>query len=236
MEIFVCLLEGNNDDDDNIPTETQNTTALPSQLTLQSEGETHYSSSQSVAASGNDVSDIFATVPSQQILSLAEVRMSEFIEESAPVQNAVLLAENPLETEDGTSTIQSEQQQETIAQPRASSQLEPQQNSTPISSSSNRLNENADLQSQNEFETPSSGSTSTPNIDVKSELSYHLGDDNDVICLGDIPMEIIDLASDDDPSTQELFLQCNDSELCENLITVQTQPSQVVSKENTYQK
>lgn len=117
---------------------------------------------------------------------------------------------------------------ETISQPRISSQFEPQQNSTPTGKpSSNRLNKTADSQSQKELQTPSSGSTSTS--DVKFELSYHLDDDSDVICLGDKPMEIIDLATDD-PSTQELFVQCNDRTLCESLITVQTQSSQVVSK------
>lgn len=87
-------------DDDDRPTETQNTTALASQITQKSEGETHYSSSPSVVTSGKEVSDIFAIVPSQQILSMAEVRMSEFIEGSAPGQNAALLAGNPLETEE----------------------------------------------------------------------------------------------------------------------------------------
>lgn len=112
---------------------------------------------------------------------------------------------------------------------RTSSQFEPQQNSTPIATSSNRLNEKADPPSQNEFQGPS---TSTPT--VKLELDYHLGDDSDVICLGDKPNEYVDLAADNDPSTQELFLECDDTTHRENLITVQTQPSQVVSREITY--
>lgn len=86
--------------DDSRPTDTQDATMLPSQITPQS-GETHYSSSGTFGAtSGKDVSaDLFPTQPSQQILSLAEVRMSELIVGSAPVQNAFLLAKNPLDTE-----------------------------------------------------------------------------------------------------------------------------------------
>lgn len=72
---------------------------LPSQITPQS-GETHYSSPQSGATPSVEASlDQLGTVPSQQILSLAEVRMSEFIEGSESVQNANLLVENPLETD-----------------------------------------------------------------------------------------------------------------------------------------
>lgn len=68
------------------------------QITPQSEVGTHYSSSQNVAKSGKEVSDISATAQSQQIISLAEVRMSELIEGIASGPNVILLAENPLET------------------------------------------------------------------------------------------------------------------------------------------
>lgn len=63
------------------------------------------------------------------------------------------------------------------------------------------------------------------NAIVKTEPDYHLGDDSDVICLGEKSIDCIDLVTND-PSTQELFLQCDDSSVGENLITVQTQPSQ----------
>lgn len=82
-----------NDVNDERPTQSSNNTEIPSQIAPQS-GETHYSSSQS----GKEVSDIFATATSQQIVSLAEVRMSEFIEGQAQ-QNAEVLDVNPLETE-----------------------------------------------------------------------------------------------------------------------------------------
>lgn len=83
------------------PTNTQDSTVMVSQtqITPQS-GETHYSSPQSGNVSDKEVStDLFATVPSQQILSLAEVRMSELIEGTASIQNAFLCAENPLDTQ-----------------------------------------------------------------------------------------------------------------------------------------
>lgn len=70
------------------------------------------------------------------------------------------------------------------------------------------------------------------NVEVKTELDYHLGDDSDVICLGDKEVDCIDLVTDD-PSTQELFLRCDDSSTRENLITVQTQPSPATSKVKT---
>lgn len=107
--------------------------------------------------------------------------------------------------------------------PRASGQFEPQQNSTPISSALDKSNEIV----------PNTPSTSTPtgiaNVKIKTELDYHLGDDSDVICLGEKSMDCVDLVTDD-PSTQELFLRCDDNSIRENLITVQTQPSPSVSK------
>lgn len=111
--------------------------------------------------------------------------MSEFIEGSAPVQNAVLMAKNLHETEIDIQNIQN-----------ASNEIEPQQNSTPISSSS--------------------GSTATANVkdEVRCDLDEHLSNDSYVICLGDEPMVIVDLTSEDP-------------------VTVQTPPSQVVSAKNT---
>lgn len=53
--------------------------------------DTHYGSTQ-IGTTGNEVPDISTMVPSQQIISMAEVLMSELIEGSAPVRN-------PLETE-----------------------------------------------------------------------------------------------------------------------------------------
>lgn len=79
------------------------------------------------------------------------------------------------------------------------------------------------------FKTPS---TSMVNVKVEQnpELEYHLGDDSDVICLGDKSMDFVDLVAENSPSTQELFLHCDDNTLRENLITVHTQPSPAVSK------
>lgn len=56
--------------------------------------ETQYDSSQSVTASGQETAA--EPVISQQILSLAEVRMSELIAID-PSQNVILNLENPLE-------------------------------------------------------------------------------------------------------------------------------------------
>lgn len=117
------------------------------------------------------------------------------------------------------------------SQAQVSNQFEPKHHSTPIESSSNRSNDRADSQSQRELATPQSGSASP--TDIKFEIDHHLDDDSDVICLGEDSIEVIDLASDYDPSTQELFVQCNDITHTENLIPVQTQSSQVVSKEYT---
>lgn len=70
--------------------------------------------------------------------------------------------------------------------------------------------------------------TSFPHTVKMEQLSYRLGEDSDVICMGDKVEEIIEI--EDDPATQDLFLQCNESSSNdslprENLITVHTQPS-----------
>lgn len=92
----MLTVDGN---DESGPAGTQDSTATVSQIAPQS-GETHYSSPRSGNVSNNEVSsDLFATVPSQQILSLTEVRMSELIEGPASIQSAFLLAENPLATQ-----------------------------------------------------------------------------------------------------------------------------------------
>lgn len=116
-----------------------------------------------------------------------------------------------------------------VTTPQVNRQFESQENSTPISSTPNKSVGIADLQSQNVFKTPS---TSMVNVKVEQapELEYHLGDDSDVICLGDKSMDFVDLVTENSPTTQELFLHCDDSTLRENLITVHTQPSPAVSK------
>lgn len=124
---------------------------------------------------------------------------------------------------------------ETIMSTQVNNQFEHQQNSTPISSP------NTALQSQNKSEIPSDSGMITSNIktEVRVELTYHLGDDSDIICLGDKSQEIFEVSSDD-LSTEELFLQCDNihvsagdsSPFRENLITVQTQPTPPVSIKN----
>lgn len=116
-----------------------------------------------------------------------------------------------------------------ITESPASNQFVPEQNSTAISTSTNQENISGDLQTQNESQVLCATSTM---LNVKREpgLSYYLGEDSDVICLGEKSNDVITI--EDDPATQELFLQCNDLGTStlddifpENLITVQTQPT-----------
>lgn len=102
---------------------------------------------------------------------------------------------------------------------------------------------------QNESETPSSEAAARNteadiNREIKQEPDYHLGDDSDVICLGE-KSNIVDLSSETTIPTQELFLQLNgegednstqNTTLRENLITVQTQPSSGVSMNSVFNK
>lgn len=84
------------------------------------------------------------------------------------------------------------------------------------------MNETADAPSQKEFVTSSSGSTLV--LNVKTEPDYHLGDDDDVICLGDMAVDIIDVSSEDSDDGE-------DSSLHENLTPLKKrQPSPTVRK------
>lgn len=83
------------------------TTVQQSQNVNQSDAETHYSTSQSASGSTQSTNRSsqctnlvpFTPAESQQVISLAEVRMSEFIESHPPAESEDALARNPLETQ-----------------------------------------------------------------------------------------------------------------------------------------
>lgn len=82
--------------------EPENTTMLPpSQITPQTQGSTHYNSSQSQAtgSSQSRASTSCTVTESQQVISLAEVRMSELIGGHPAVQTEDVLARDPFETQ-----------------------------------------------------------------------------------------------------------------------------------------
>lgn len=107
--------------------------------------------------------------------------------------------------------------------------FEPEQQSTPTSDvSANQGNTEGNLQAQNQSE----ATTPTHNVKREPDVSGKLDEDSDIICLGEKEDEVITI--EDDLSTQEMFLQCNnienstldnDNTFAENLITVQTQPT-----------
>lgn len=80
--------------------EADGTIMLPSQITPQTQTETNYTSSQSVTGSSQSrVSNSITLQESQPVLSVAEARMSEFIEVYPPVQTENIADMDPLGTE-----------------------------------------------------------------------------------------------------------------------------------------
>lgn len=87
---------------------------LPSQVTQQSHTttDTYYSSSQSVSGSSrNNALVVYTAAESQQVMSVDEVRMSEFIESCPPANTLSVVgiqARNPLETQATSESIAGE--------------------------------------------------------------------------------------------------------------------------------